>query len=217
MSEFIEEKNVTIDNYSHTEEVIIKATREAEEKIRSTNIPEINLSEEEIKSHGYYVDESSGQEIKGELTHAVVTFLTPAFGQQCPGNTYGLKIYSAHCNEEEAMRYARKLKEYHTELYGYPIYAIMVMEMSKFITIPTTKDELARLRKNREASDDHLNELIRNYRNEQEKSKILFDVRKDTLINSAKRMSVLERAKQLREESATNSTTNSSESTKSSE
>jgi len=201
MSEYIEEeKEITIDNYIQSEELIAKAKKEAEEKIRSTNIPEINLSEEELKSYGTYVDESTGEVVRGELNYAVVSFLTPAFGHVITNGTYGLKIYSAHCTEEDAKNMAKKIRDYHVELYGKAIYAILVMEMGKLATIPTTKEELNRLWTNREAADEYLNELISNYRIEQEKSKILFDARKDTLINSAKRKSVLERAKQLRGE-----------------
>ena len=76
------------------------------------------------------------------------------------------------------------------------------MEMGKLATIPTTREELNRLWTNRVAADEHLNELVSNYRIEQEKSKILFDLRKDTLKASANEFSALERARQLREAEA---------------
>jgi hypothetical protein len=191
---------ITVDNYVETEEMRQQAEVQARKNIRATNVPEINLSEEELKSYGVYQD-SEGSIQQGPLTHAVVSFLTPAFGHVCTGNTYGLKIYSAHCNESDATEMAKKIRDYHVELYGKAIYAILVMEMGKLVTIPSTKEELNRLWTNRTAADDYLNELISNYRIEQEKSKILFDIRKDTLKASANEFSALERARQLREAS----------------
>ena len=194
---------ITVDNYVETDEMRQQAEVQARKNIRATNIPEINLAEEELKSYGMYQD-SDGSTHQGPLTHAVVSFLTPAFGHVCTGNTYGLKIYSAHCNEEDATNMAKKIRDYHVELYGRAIYAILVMEMGKLATIPTTREELNRLWPNRVAADEHLNELVSNYRIEQEKSKILFDMRKDTLIASAKEFSALERARQLREAESKN-------------
>lgn len=192
---------ITVDNYVETDEMRQQAEVQARKNIRATNVPEINLAEEELKSYGVYQD-SDGTQQQGPLTHAVVSFLTPAFGHVCTGNTYGLKIYSAHCNEEDASNMAKRIRDYHIELYGKAIYAILVMEMGKLATIPTTKEELNRLWTNRIAADEHLNELVSNYRIEQEKSKILFDMRKDTLKASANEFSALERARQLREAEA---------------
>jgi hypothetical protein len=202
---------ITIDNYVETDELRQQAETQARKNISATNVPEINLAEEELKSYGVYTD-SEGIQQQGELTHAVVSFLTPAFGHVCTGGAHGIKIYSAHCNESDAKNMAKRIRDYHVELYGKAIYAILVMEMGKLATIPTTKEELNRLWTNREAADEYLNELVSNYRIEQEKSKILFDTRKETLKNSAKEFSALERARQLREAAAESETkTNSSD------
>jgi hypothetical protein len=197
---------ITSDNYVETPELIQEAEELARKQIRSTNVPEINLAQEELMSY-HPVTELP-------LTHAIVSFLTPAFGHTCTGGTLGLKIYSCHTSEEDAMIFAKQLKEYHTELYGKPIYSILVMEMGKLVTIPTTRDELNRLWKDKQASDEHLNQMISDYRIQQEKSQILFDKRKETLIGSAKEFSALERARQLRESESVsnNSESNSSES-----
>lgn len=188
---------VDITNYKETPEMVESAHIMAVKNVAPTNVPEINLAEEEIKSMGF-VRAEDGTEERGPLTHAVVSFLTPAFGHVCTGGAYGLKIYSAHIHEEDAVLTAKRLKEYHTELYGRPIYAILVMEMGKLITIPHTKEDLNRLWKNRESSDELLNEMISNYRVEQEKGQILFNERKDTLVKSA-----LARARELRQAAAT--------------
>jgi hypothetical protein len=62
---------------------------------------------------------------------------------------------------------------------------------------------------NKQASDESLNEMISNYRVEQQKAQILFDDRKNSLVNSAKEyvnsqkeLTALERARQLRAEAA---------------
>ncbi len=185
---------ITTDNYVETPEMIQEAEVLAREQIKVTNIPEINLSQEELVSYGIN-PETDSQE---PLTHAVVSFLTPAFGHTCTGGTLGLKIYSAHTTEKDAVEFAGRLKEYHTELYGKPIYSILVMEMGKLVTIPTNRDELNRLWKDKQAADEHLNQMISDYRIQQQKSQILFDKRKETLMNSAKEFSALERARQLR-------------------
>lgn len=197
-----QQPEVTFDTYTVTDEMKEAAKKKATKNIRATNVMDINLAEEELTSQGYFVDPTNGAEVKGELTHAVVTFLTPAFGQICDNGFYGLKIYSAHVNEENALQMANRLKSYHTELYGSPIYAILVMEMGKFVTIPHDKTSLQKLWSSKKESNEGLNELISNYRIEQEKGNILFNERKDTLIASAKKrnMSTLERARQLKEQ-----------------
>lgn len=192
---------VTVDNYVETPEMLQTFHERAVKNIRATNIPEINLAEEELFSEGIYTDEL-GNEHRGELKFAVVSFLTPAFGHVCTGGAYGMKIYSAHISQEAATKFAKKLSEYHKELYGYNIYSIMVMEMGKLVTIPQDRETLNRLWTNKEASDEYLNELISNYRIEQEKSNIRFEERKSTLINAAKEFSALEKARYLREQAA---------------
>jgi hypothetical protein len=193
--------SVTVDNYVETPEMLQTFHDRAIRNIRATNIPEINLAEEELYSKGIYTDEN-GNEHRGELKFAVVSFLTPAFGHVCTGGAYGMKLYSAHVTQEEATRFAKKLSEYHKELYGYNIYSIMVMEMGKLITIPHDRETLNKLWTNKQQSDEYLNELISNYRIEQEKSNIRFEERKNTLINAAKEFSALEKAKYLREQAA---------------
>ena len=47
---------ITVDNYVETEEMRQQAEVQARKNIRATNVPEINLSEEELKSYGVYQD-----------------------------------------------------------------------------------------------------------------------------------------------------------------
>lgn len=199
---------VTLDTYVETDEMRTNALERARREISATNVPEINLSKEEIVSIGLQRN-PDGTVREAEHTHAVVTFLTPAFGQQCPNNTFGLKIYGAYCSNEEALEAAGKIRDYHTELYGKPIFGIIVVEMGKILPFPTTREQLNEVISNKQASDEALNEMISNYRVEQQKAQILFDDRKNALVNSAKdfvreqkELSALERARQLRAEAA---------------
>lgn len=200
--------DVTLDSYIETEEMRANALERARRDVAATNVPEINLSKEEIVSIGLQRN-PDGTVREAEHTHAVVTFLTPAFGQQCPNNTFGLKIYGAYCSNEEALEAAGKIRDYHTELYGKPIFGIIVVEMGKILPFPTTREQLNEVISNKQASDEALNEMISNYRIEQQKAQILFDDRKNALVNSAKdfvreqkELSALERARQLRAEAA---------------
>ncbi len=201
---------VTVDTYVETEEMRADAHARAVRDIAATNIPEINLAKEEIVSIGL-MRQPDGSTTEAEHTHAVVTFLTPAFGQQCPNGTYGFKIYGAYCSNEEAVAAATQIRDYHTELYGKPIFGILVIEIGKVTPFPVTREQLNFVMTNKQASDEALNEMISNYRAEQRKAQILFDERKNTLVKSAKEFSALERARQLRA-AAAESTTSSSES-----
>lgn len=211
MSEFESKKtrpDVTLDTYVETEDMRGAALERARRAIAATNVPEINLSKEEVTSIGLQRN-SDGTVREAEHTHAVVTFLTPAFGQQCPNNTFGLKIYGAYCSNEEALEAAGKIRDYHTELYGKPIFGIIVVEMGKILPFPTTREQLNEVMHNKQASDESLNEMISNYRVEQQKAQILFDDRKNSLVNSAKdfvreqkELTALERARQLRADAA---------------
>jgi hypothetical protein len=187
---------VTVDSYQETEEMRTEALTQARREIAATNVPEINLSREEIVSIGIQRN-ADGTTSEAEHTHAVVTFLTPAFGQQCPDGTYGFKIYGAYCTNEEAVAAATQIRDYHTELYGKPIFGILVIEIGKVTPFPVTRDQLNLVMTNKQASDEALNDMISNYRAEQRKAQILFDNRKNTLVKSAKE-SALERARQLR-------------------
>jgi hypothetical protein len=200
--------DVTLDSYVETDGMRGAALERARREIASTNVPEINLSKEEVVSIGFQRN-PDGTVREAEHTHAVVTFLTPAFGQQCPNNTFGLKIYGAYCSNEEALEAAGKIRDYHTELYGKPIFGIIVVEMGKILPFPTTREQLNEVMSNKQASDESLNEMISNYRIEQQKAQILFDDRKNALVNSQKEfvreqkeLSALERARQLRAEAA---------------
>jgi len=187
---------VTVDSYQETEEMRTEALTQARREIAATNVPEINLSREEIVSIGIQRN-ADGTTSEAEHTHAVVTFLTPAFGQQCPDGTYGFKIYGAYCTNEEAVAAATQIRDYHTELYGKPIFGILVIEIGKVTPFPVTREQLNLVMTNKQASDEALNDMISNYRAEQRKAQILFDNRKNTLVKSAKE-SALERARQLR-------------------
>jgi hypothetical protein len=206
---------VTVDTYTESPEMHESARARAAANISSTNVPDINLSKEEITSFGMYKDEE-GNEITGELEYAVLTFLTPAFGHVLTRGSFGFKIYSAHVTLEDAQRTAERLKEYHKELYGSAIYSILVVEMGKFCEIPTTREDLNRLIKDRRHDDESLNEMIKNYRIEQEKARVMFNDRKDTLVGAGKKFSAIEKARQLRAEavdasSSTTSTTGMSQ------
>lgn len=192
-----QQPSVTVDSYHETEEMRVDAQEQARREIAATNVPEINLAREEIVSIGLQrnVDGSTSE---AEHTHAVVTFLTPAFGQQCPNGTYGFKIYGAYCTNDEAVAAATQIRDYHTELYGKPIFGILVVEMGKVTPFPVTREQLNQVMTNKQASDEALNDMISNYRTEQRKAQILFDDRKNTLVKSAKEYSALERARQLR-------------------
>jgi hypothetical protein len=189
--------SVTVDSYIETDEMRAEALSQARRDISATNVPEINLAKEEIVSIGL-MRNADGTTTEAEHTHAVVTFLTPAFGQQCPNGSYGFKIYGAYCSNEEAVAAATQIRDYHTELYGKPIFGILVIEMGKVTPFPVTRDQLNQVMTNKQASDEALNEMISNYRTEQRKAQILFDERKNTLVKSAKEFSALERARQLR-------------------
>lgn len=199
---------VTVDTYQETEEMRADAHARAVRDIAATNIPEINLAKEEIVSIGL-MRNPDGTTSEAEHTHAVVTFLTPAFGQQCPNGTYGFKIYGAYCSNEEAVAAATQIRDYHTELYGKPIFGILVIEIGKVTPFPVTREQLNMVMTNKQASDEALNEMISNYRAEQRKAQILFDERKNTLVKSAKEFSALERARQLRAAAEASSTSSS--------
>jgi len=192
-----QQPSVTVDSYVETEEMRAEAHARAMRDIAATNVPEINLAKEEVVSIGIQRN-PDGTTSEAEHTHAVVTFLTPAFGQQCPNGTYGFKIYGAYCSNEEAVAAATQIRDYHTELYGKPIFGILVIEMGKVTPFPITREQLNMVMTNKQASDEALNEMISNYRAEQRKAQILFDERKNTLVKSAKEFSALERARQLR-------------------
>ncbi len=217
MSSFSSAPKVTIDNYAETDEMRQAAHDRATRELASTNIPDINLSKEEIVSIGI-ARNADGSTYEAEHTHAVVTFLTPAFGQQCPNGTYGLKIYGAYCSNDEALAAASKIRDYHTELYGKPIFAILVVDIGKILPFPTTKEELNKVFTNKQASDADLNQMISNYRIEQKKAQILFDDRKNAMVNSAKEavrankeLTALELARQIRAQEAAQVTEGASE------
>ncbi len=201
---------VTVDSYVETDEMRADALAQARREIAATNVPEINLSKEEVVSIGIQ-RHADGTTSEAEHTHAVVTFLTPAFGQQCPNGTYGFKIYGAYCTNEEAVAAATQIRDYHTELYGKPIFGVIVIEIGKVTPFPVTREQLNQVMTNKQASDEALNDMISNYRAEQRKAQILFDNRKDTLVKSAKE-SALERARQLREAAAAPSSPDATES-----
>lgn len=192
---------VDVDSYTETPEMHAQALQRARRDIAATNVPEINLAKEEIVSIGL-LQHPDGTTTEAEHTHAVVTFLSPAFGQQCPNGTLGFKIYGAYCSNEAALAAAAQIRDYHTELYGKPIFGIIVVEMGKVTPFPVTREQLNSIMTNKQASDEALNEMISNYRTEQRKAQIMFDTRKDTLVKSAKEFTALERARQLREAAA---------------
>jgi hypothetical protein len=190
---------ITVDNFEETPEMQAEALTQARREIGPTNVPEINLAKEEVVSIGL-LNNPDGTTTEAEHTHAVVTFLSPAFGQQLAADgTPGFKIYGAYCSNEAALAAAAQIRDYHTELYGKPIFGIIVVEIGKITPFPMTREQLNKVMTNKEASDEALNEMISNYRTEQKKAQILFDKRKDTLVKSAKEFTALERARQLRE------------------
>jgi hypothetical protein len=193
--------SVTVDSYEETEAMRVAAHAQARLDIAATNVAEINLAKEEIVSVGLRRNED-GTTSESEHTHAVVSFLSPAFGQQCPNGTLGFKIYGAYCSNEEALAAAAQIRDYHTELYGKPIFGIIVVEMGKVTPFPVTREQLNQVMTNKQASDEALNDMIANYRAEQRKAQILFDNRKNALVKSAKEFTALERARQLREAAA---------------
>lgn len=199
MSSF--QPSVTVDSYEETEQMRAEAVLQARRDISATNVAEINLSKEEIVSIGLQRN-ADGSTSEAEHTHAVVTFLSPAFGQQCPNGTLGFKIYGAYCSNEEALDAATQIRDYHSELYGKPIFGIIVVEMGKVTPFPVTRDQLNSVMTNKQASDEALNEMISNYRTEQRKAQIMFDNRKNALVKSATEFTALERARQLRESAA---------------
>ncbi len=193
---------ITVDNFEETPEMQAEALAQARREIGPTNVAEINLAKEEIVSIGL-LQNPDGTTTEAEHTHAVVTFLSPAFGQQLSADgTPGFKIYGAYCSNEAALAAAAQIRDYHTELYGKPIFGIIVVEMGKITPFPMTREQLNKIMTNKEASDEALNEMISNYRTEQKKAQILFEKRKDTLVKSAKEFTALERARQLREAAA---------------
>jgi hypothetical protein len=193
---------VTVDNFEETPEMQAEALAEARREIGPTNVLEINLAKEEVVSVGL-LQNPDGTTTEAEHTHAVVTFLSPAFGQQLSADgTPGFKIYGAYCSNESALAAAAQIRDYHTELYGKPIFGIIVVEIGKITPFPMTREQLNKVMTNKEASDEALNEMIANYRAEQKKAQILFDKRKDTLVKSAREFTALERARQLREAAA---------------
>lgn len=190
---------ITIDNFEETPEMHADALAEARREIGPTNVSEINLAKEEVVSIGL-LHNPDGTTTEAEHTHAVVTFLSPAFGQQLSADgTPGFKIYGAYCSNDSALAAAAQIRDYHTELYGKPIFGIIVVEIGKITPFPMTREQLNKIMTNKEASDEALNEMISNYRTEQKKAQIMFDKRKDTLVKSAKEFTALERARQLRE------------------
>lgn len=192
---------IDVDSYEETPEMHAQALQKARRDIAATNVAEINLAKEEIVSIGL-LQNPDGTTTEAEHTHAVVTFLSPAFGQQCPNGTLGFKIYGAYCSNEAALAAATQIRDYHTELYGKPIFGIIVVEMGKVTPFPVTREQLNSVMTNKQASDEALNEMISNYRTEQRKAQIMFDNRKDALVKSAKEHTALERARQLREAAA---------------
>lgn len=198
---------VTVDNFEETPEMQAEALAQARREIGPTNVSEINLAKEEVVSTGL-LQNADGTTTEAEHTHAVVTFLSPAFGQQLSADgTPGFKIYGAYCSNESALAAAAQIRDYHTELYGKPIFGIIVVEIGKITPFPMTREQLNKVMTNKEASDEALNEMIANYRAEQKKAQILFDKRKDTLVKSAREFTALERARQLREAAAAESST----------
>ncbi len=193
---------ITVDNFEETPEMQAEALAQARREIGPTNVSEINLAKEEVVSIGI-LHNPDGTTTEAEHTHAVVTFLSPAFGQQISADGMpGFKIYGAYCSNEAALAAAAQIRDYHTELYGKPIFGIIVVEIGKITPFPMTREQLNKVMTNKEASDEALNEMISNYRTEQKKAQILFDKRKDTLVKSAKEFTALERARQLREAAA---------------
>lgn len=193
---------VTVDNFEETPEMQAEALAQARREIGPTNVLEINLAKEEVVSIGL-LQNPDGSTTEAEHTHAVVTFLSPAFGQQLSADgTPGFKIYGAYCSNDSALAAAAQIRDYHTELYGKPIFGIIVVEIGKITPFPMTREQLNKVMTNKEASDEALNEMIANYRAEQKKAQILFDKRKDTLVKSAREFTALERARQLREAAA---------------
>lgn len=193
---------VTVDNFEETPEMQAEALTQARREIGPTNVSEINLAKEEVVSIGL-LQNADGSTTEAEHTHAVVTFLSPAFGQQLSADgTPGFKIYGAYCSNESALAAAAQIRDYHAELYGKPIFGIIVIEIGKVTPFPLTREQLNKVMTNKEASDEALNDMISNYRAEQKKAQILFDRRKDTLVKSARDFTALERARQLREAAA---------------
>lgn len=193
---------VTVDNFEETPEMQAEALTQARREIGPTNVSEINLAKEEVVSIGL-LQNPDGSTTEAEHTHAVVTFLSPAFGQQLSADgTPGFKIYGAYCSNESALAAAAQIRDYHAELYGKPIFGIIVIEIGKVTPFPLTREQLNKVMTNKEASDEALNDMISNYRAEQKKAQILFDRRKDTLVKSARDFTALERARQLREAAA---------------
>ncbi len=198
-SELPDRPEVTVDTYVETPEMHESARIRAAARIASTNVAEINLSKEEITARGVYRDED-GSDVIGEQQYAVVTFLTPAFGHVMTRGSFGFKIYSAHVTLEDAQKTAERLKAYHKELYGSSIYSILIVEMGKFCEIPTTREDLNRLIKDRRHDDESLHEMVKQYRIEQEKASLMFHERKEALVGAAKKFNAIERARQLRAE-----------------
>lgn len=198
---------VTVDNFEETPEMQAEALTQARREIGPTNVPEINLAKEEVVSFGL-LQNADGTTTEAEHTHAVVTFLSPAFGQQLSADgTPGFKIYGAYCSNDSALAAAAQIRDYHAELYGKPIFGIIVIEIGKVTPFPLTREQLNKVMTNKEASDEALNDMISNYRAEQKKAQILFDRRKDTLVKSAREFTALERARQLRADAAAESST----------
>lgn len=122
-----------------------------------------------LKEIDYLTEDSS---ISGQL-FACLSIVGPNMPQKC--KVWGAKIRGCYPDLESAKKKAKRLQQID------PQYHVFVVEVGKFFPIAIDPNEIGNI----EYSDPMLNELVKNYLENQEGAKDHFETRKNELVQAA--------------------------------